>query len=144
MLLADCLAFINSEISGLGLATIEFVVHEKRNLSQEGYNKVVIITNEQCDRVVGRAGDGIVSYPFMWDDKITGSKLLSPWNCVNITPEQCCLNIKESVPNPDIKDNYIECHLFVPFGGIGNPKRTDRVFVTVSQDGRIHEAPVIQ
>ena len=80
MLLADCLAFINSEMSGLGLATIEFVVHEKRNLSQEGYNKVVIITNEQCDRVVGRAGDGIVSYPFMWDDKITGSKLLSPWN----------------------------------------------------------------
>ena len=144
MFLADCIAFIESEISKIGLATIEIVVHEKRNLDQEGYNKVVIVTNEMADKVVGRGRDGIVSYPFMWDDKFAGSRLLSPWNCVNITPEDCCLMIKQSVPNPDTNDNYIECHIFVPFGGIGNPKRNDRVFVTVSQDGRVHEAPIIQ
>ena len=144
MFLADCTAFINSEITKIGLATVEIVVHEKRNLNQEGYNKVVIVTNEMADKVVGRAKDGIVSYPFMWDDKFVGSRLLSPWNCVNITPEDCCLMIKQSVPNPDIKDNYIECHIFVPFGGIGKPKRNDRVFVTVSQDGRVHEKPIIQ
>jgi len=144
MFLVDCLAIINSQISSLGLATLETVVHEKRNLSQEGYNKVVIVTNEMADKVVGRGKDGIVSYPFMWDDALTGSRLLSPWNCVNITPEDCCLMIKQSVPNKDTKDNYIECHIFVPFGGIGKPKRNDRVFVTVSQDGRVHEKPIIQ
>ena len=144
MFLSDCLAIINSQITGLGLATIEINVREKRNENQEGYNKVVIVTNELCDRVKGRAGDGIVTYPFMWHDKITGSRLLSAWNCVNITPEQCCLNIKESVPNQDTNNNYIECHIFVPIGGIGKPKRNDRVFVTVSPDGRVHEKPIIQ
>jgi len=144
MFLVDCLAIINSQISSLGLATLETIVHEKRNLSQEGYNKVVIVTNEMADKVVGRAKDGIVSYPFMWDDAFAGSRLLSPWNCVNITPEDCCLMIKQSVSNKDTKDNYIECHIFVPFGGIGKPKRNDRVFVTVSQDGRVHEKPIIQ
>jgi len=144
MFLTDCLAIINSQISSIGLATVEIVVHEKRNLNQEGYNKVVIVTNEMADKVVGRAKDRIVSYPFMWDDKFVGSRLLSPWNCVNITPEDCCLMIKQSVPNKDTKDNYIECHIYVPFGGIGKPKRNDRVFVTVSQDGRVHEPPIIQ
>ena len=144
MFLADCTAFINNEITKIGIATIEIVVHEKRNLNQEGYNKVVIVTNEMADKVVGRGKDGIVSYPFMWDDALAGSRLLSPWNCVNITPEDCCLMIKQSVPNKDTKDNYIECHIFVPFGGIGKPKRNDRVFVTVSQDGRVHEKPIIQ
>ena len=47
-------------------------------------------------------------------------------------------------PNIDKKGNYVECHIFVPFGGIGNPKRNDRVFVVVSPDGRVHEAPIIQ
>jgi hypothetical protein len=135
MFLADCIAFIESEISKVGLANIEIVVHEKRNF---------IVTNELADKVVGRAKDGIVSYPFMWDDALAGSRLLSPWNCLNISPEDCCLMIKQSVPNKDTKNNYIECHIFVPFGGIGKPKRNDRVFVTVSQDGRVHEKPIIQ
>jgi hypothetical protein len=91
---------INNQVSALGLATLEIIVHEKRNLSQPGYNKVVIITNELVDRVKGRAGDGIVTYPFLWDDAVVGLKSLGvdgKWNCVDITPEQCCADIKQSM-----------------------------------------------
>jgi len=34
--------------------------------------------------------------------------------------------------------------MFVPYGGIGNPRRSDRVFITLSPDGRVHEPPIIQ
>ena len=47
-------------------------------------------------------------------------------------------------PTIDKRGNYVECHIFVPFGGIGKPKRNDRVFVVVSPDGRVHEAPIVQ
>ena len=180
ILLQDCLDTINGQVSALGLATLEIIVHEKRNLSQPGYNKVVIITNELADRVKGRAGDGMVTYPFLWDDLATGLKSLGvdgKWNCVDITPEACCEDIKESMysiyptslidlylsvpimclidtfllsstlagaPTIDKRGNYVECHIFVPFGGIGKPKRNDRVFVVVSPDGRVHEAPIVQ
>ena len=56
MLFQDCLELINDDIANIGLGTIEVVVHEKRNADQEGYNKVVIVTNELADRVVGRTG----------------------------------------------------------------------------------------
>jgi len=146
MLLQDCLNTINSQVSSLSLAALEVVVHEKRNLNQPGYNKVVIITNELADRVKGRAQDGIVTYPFLWDE-ISGLKSLGvdgKWNCVDITPEECCQDIKDSAPTIDKRGNYVECHIFVPFGGVGKPKRNDRVFVVVSPDGRVHEAPIIQ
>ena len=180
MLLQDCLDTINGQVSSLGLATLEIIVHEKRNLNQPGYNKVVIITNDLADRVKGKAGDGIVDYPFLWDCVETGLKSLGvdgKWNCVDITPEACCEDIKESMysiyptslidlylsipimclidtfllssalagaPTIDKRGNYVECHIFVPFGGIGKPKRNDRVFVVVSPDGRVHEPPIIQ
>jgi hypothetical protein len=76
-------------------------VHEKRNLSQEGYNKVVVITNNLADHVKNQAGDGIVTYPFLWDNALIGLKSLGVdgnWNCVDITPEQCCKDIKDSMP----------------------------------------------
>ncbi len=95
----DCLAIINGEIASLGLSTIEVVTHEKRNANQEGYNKVVIITNELADRVKGHAGDGIVIYPFMWNDSQSGQRSLGvdgKWNCHDLTPEDCCEIIKTS------------------------------------------------
>ena len=52
--------------------------------------------------------------------------------------------IKESCQNPDTKGYYLECHIFVLFGGVGNARRDDRVFINLSSDGRVHEAPVIQ
>ena len=177
-LLKDCLAVINSEIGGLGLSTIETVIHQKRNVDQEGYNKVVIITNELADRVKGKNEDGIVEYPFIWQDSINGPRTLGvtgKWDCQFDTPEDCCAKIKQSasqscvlvfssvlhpsphadlsfpaviwsidVPNVDTRGNNIECHIFVPFGGVGNPRRNDRVFITVSPDGRVHEPPIIQ
>ena len=124
----------------------EIVIHEKRSIAQEGYNKVVIVTNLQADMVKGRNNDGIVSYPFMWDDAETGLKSLGvdgKWDCSTLTPEECCSMIKLSVPHADAKGNHIQCHIFVPFGGIGNKKRTDRVFVNLSQDGRVQEAPIV-
>ena len=142
----DCLAIINSQIASLGLSTIEVVVHEKRNADQEGYNKVVLIMNELADRVLGQASDGIVTYPFQWDDKFLGKRTLGvdgQWNCQFMSAEECCEQIKSSVPNPDKKGNYIECHIFVPYGGMGNPRRSDRVFITVSEDGYVHEPPMI-
>ena len=74
------------------------VVHEKRNGDQEGYNKVVIVTNELADRVVGRNGDGIVTYPFLWNDAQSGPRALGvdgKWNCHDKSPEHCCNEIKE-------------------------------------------------
>eukprot|EP00956_Cyclotella_meneghiniana_P018170 scaffold30032_cov30-Cyclotella_meneghiniana.AAC.1 len=60
-----------------------------------------------------------------------------------MSPEQCCSHIQKSVPDPDTKGNLLQCHFFVPFGGVGNKKRSDRVFVNLSQDGRVQEAPFV-
>mmetsp|Transcript_39651 Transcript_39651/g.85553 ORF Transcript_39651/g.85553 Transcript_39651/m.85553 type:complete len:309 (-) Transcript_39651:159-1085(-) len=145
-LFEHCVGIINRDLRRLGLATIEMVVHEKRNMNQANYNKVVIVTNEEASTVVGRAGDGIVTYPYQWDDSILGGRFLGvdgKWNCLNTSPEDCCATIKQSVPNPDTKGKYVECHIFVPFGGVGNRRRDDRIFVNLSSDGRVHEAPII-
>jgi hypothetical protein len=98
MFLQDCLDTINNQASAVGVATFEVIVHEKRNIDQPGYNKVVIITNSMADRVMGRAGDGIVTYPFLWEDS-NGWKSLGvdgKWNCATKTPEECCQDIKDS------------------------------------------------
>jgi hypothetical protein len=143
----DCLQIVNSDLQNLGLSTVEITVHEKRNINQDGYNKVVIVTNNDADQVKGRSGDGIVTYPFTWDDAVLGTRTLGvdgKWNCNGQTPEDCCNTIKDSAPNPDTKGNYIECHIFVPFGGKGNPRRDDRVIINLSPDDRVHEAPILQ
>jgi len=142
-----CLKIINEELDDLGLSSVEVVVHEKRNADQEGYNKVVIVTNELADRVSGKSGDGIVNYPFMWNDAKVGYVNLGvdgKWNCSNKTPYECCVHIRESAPGPDANGKYLECHIFVPFGGVGNERRNDRLFINVSPDGRVQEAPRIQ
>ena len=53
MFLQDCLDTINNQVAALGLTTLETFVHEKCNLSQEGCNKVVIITNDLANCVKG-------------------------------------------------------------------------------------------
>lgn len=114
--LQDCLNAINSQVAALGLATLEIIVREKRNLNQPGYNKVVIITNELADRVKGRAGDGYVNYPFLWDDVERGLRSLGvdgKWNCVDITPEACCEDIKKSMYSI-FPTSLIVLHLSIP------------------------------
>ena len=144
--LERCQEIINADLEALGLATIEFIIHEKRNENQDNYNKVVIVTNDLADRVMGKDGDGIVEYPFLWHDTTDGHRMLGvdgKWNCQAYTPVDCCNMIKESCPDQDVKGNYIECHIFVPYGGVGNPKKEDRVIINLSPDGYVHEVPVI-
>ena len=92
---------IGNQLGSLGLSEseVEYSIQIKRNATQEGYNKVVIITNNEATHVKGRAGDGIVSYPFQWDDELQGPKILGVdgrWNCHEQTPEECCEMIKLS------------------------------------------------
>lgn len=114
-LFADCLSKINEDIAKLGLSTIEVVVHEKRKGHEEGYNKVVLITNELADTVVGRVGDGIVTYPFLWEDSELGPRMLGvdgKWNCLGLTPEKCCDDIKQSMYQ-NLLPSVQKCFLFV-------------------------------
>jgi hypothetical protein len=97
----NCLATLNDQIQLLGLAPyeVEIVVHNKRTIDQPGYNKVVIITDMLGELVTGQLGDGIVSYPFQWDDSVLGKRNLSvdsKWNCFGYSPEACCDQIKQS------------------------------------------------
>lgn len=147
MSLTDCIAEIQRQLAELQ-KDAEFITHEKRNPDQEGYNKVVIVTDLQAESVKGKTGDGHVEYPFMWREA-GGERVLGTdeanggWDCHGKTPAECCSDIQLSAPLPDVRGNYVECHIFVPFGGTGHAKRDDRVFVTVSQDLLVHEAPFI-
>eukprot|EP00804_Cyclotella_cryptica_P015978 CCRYP_004143-RA/>CCRYP_004143-RA protein AED:0.33 eAED:0.33 QI:124/1/1/1/1/1/3/89/304 len=145
LFLEDCLQLIASELAALQMSC-EVIIREKRSLNQPGYNKVVIVTDLSATVVKGRNGDGIVSYPFMWEDPISGFRTLGvdgKWDCKEMTPEDCCAKIQASAPESDVRGNYLQCHIFVPFGGVGNRKRSDRVFVNLSQDGRVQETPFV-
>ena len=137
---------MTAQVTQLGL-DVDFIIHEKRLPDQAGYNKVVIVTDLTATVVKGRSNDGIVSYPFFWDDKVVGYPrhigVDGRWDCLNLTPEDCCRTIKESCPNEDQRGNHLECHIFVPFGGVGNRKRDDRIFINLSPDGRVHEPPIL-
>ncbi|KAL7528147.1 hypothetical protein ACHAWF_007769 [Thalassiosira exigua] len=145
-LLDECLQIISQQLAELQIDATT-VVREKRNEDQEGYYKVVIVTDLTATLVKGKHGDGMVDYPFLWDDAVEGfAKTLNAngqWDCHNKSPEECCSIVLASCPNPDTKGNTLQCHIFVPFGGVGNRKRDDRVFVNLSPDGRVHEAPVL-
>jgi hypothetical protein len=145
-MLDDCLEILNQELIQLQLDA-EIVIHAKRNIYQDGYNKVVIITDMTGETVMGRNNDHKAWYPFYWDDAVIGYPYMigvdGKFDCTGKTPEECCQNIKASTPNPDRKGHYIDCHIFVPYGGKGNPKRTDRVLVNLSPDGRVQEAPIV-
>ena len=124
--------------------TPDYVIHEKRNPSQEGYNKVVIVTDLTASFVKGRLNDGIVSYPFFWDDGVQQRMLGvdGKWDCHLMSPDECCAFVQEGVPS-DVHGNYLQCHIFVPYGGVGNKKRDDRILINLSPDGRVHESPKV-
>jgi hypothetical protein len=98
-LFENCLSLVNTQVQELGLDPYDIVIHEKRNIDQPGYNKVVIITDMLAEHAVGLLGDGVISYPFQWDDAVLGPRTLSvdgKWNCLGYTPEDCCNSIKQS------------------------------------------------
>ena len=54
--------------------------------------------------------DGIVTYPFLWNDSQTGPRALGvdgKWNCHDKSPEHCCDEIKEG---KDL-DSYEYAHI---------------------------------
>ena len=117
-----CVTMINRDLRKLGLEKLYIVTHKKCNANQDGYYKVVIVTNELVDRVVGRDGDGMVQYPFLWKDKELGKRVIGvdgKWNCLNMTPEACYNAIKESMsPNSVCALSFSQfhsSHLAVPY-----------------------------
>lgn len=152
LFLEDCLAVISTEMINLGMLNYTEVIHEKRNLNQAGYNKVVIITDLSAELVTGKNHDGKVTFPFFWEEVDPATSVMSPrmvgvdgkFDCLHLSPEACCAKIQEEVPLPDAKGNYLQCHIFVPYGGAGNNKRDDRVIINLSPDGRVQESPVIE
>lgn len=144
--LEDCIDILNQQLLDLHM-TADKIVHEKRNEDQDGYNKVVLVTDMTGTYVKGKRNDGEVEYPFLWDDSVLGYKRVlgvdGKWDCHQLSPEECCALVQNSCPNEDKKGNKLMCHIFVPFGGIGNRKRDDRVFINLSPDGRVHEAPFV-
>ena len=142
----DCNAVLDSELAVLGKSDAERITHEKRNKDQTGYNKVVIITDLTATAVKGKANDGKVHYDFLWNDGVGPGRMLNDngvWDCHALEPSQCCALIQASAPNSDTSGNFLECHIFVPYGGVGNPKTNDRVFINLSLDGRVQEAPFL-
>mmetsp|Transcript_27064 Transcript_27064/g.56366 ORF Transcript_27064/g.56366 Transcript_27064/m.56366 type:complete len:321 (-) Transcript_27064:156-1118(-) len=144
--LSECLEILAQQMVLLQ-QEFEIIIHHKRNSDQDGYNKVVIVTDLTGGYVKGKLSDGVVQYPFLWDDAVVGYArqlgVQGQWDCQGLSPEDCCAQVKNSCPNIDTKGNYLECHIFVPFGGVGNKKRDDRIFVAVSPDGRVQESPFI-
>lgn len=145
-LLEFCLQILNRQLIELQMEA-EYIVHEKRNENQDGYYKVVLITDLTATNVKGKNNDGIVNYPFLWDDAVIGYPRVlgveGKWDCHAHTPEACCQLIQDSCPNMDTKGNMLQCHIFVPYGGVGNSKRDNRIFINLSPDGRVQESPFV-
>ena len=62
----ECEALIEQEIvenPDIFPAGVVFDVRNKRQITDDTYNFVVLVTNDE-DHVVGRLGDGVVEYPF--------------------------------------------------------------------------------
>lgn len=148
--LEDCLETLEEQVTELQMDydQVDKLIHSKRDPENDpGYNKVVIITNLDGSLVTGKNHDGIVEYPWQWDEGGEGGKrwlgVDGKWDCNQKTPEDCCVDIQDSVPKPDVRGYYIQCHIFVPYGGVGNKKRDDRIIIKLSPDGRVHEKPFI-
>ena len=126
--LERCLEILNDELIDISIEGAEYVIHEKRTQDQAGYNKVVIITDMSAQFVSGRLHDGIVEYPWAWqeltydengnalrdenDNLISSPRMLGTegdgkWNCHNQSPEQCCQMIKDSAPIMDTKGKLL-------------------------------------
>jgi len=61
--LSECLEILGQQMVLLQ-QEFEIIVHHKRNTDQDGYNKVVIVTDLTGRYVRGKLNDGVVQYPF--------------------------------------------------------------------------------
>lgn len=94
---------------------VVFDVRSKRQITDDTYNYVVLVTDEVGEHVVGRLGDGVVEYPFVW--RKDGAEVeIGPWDCDMVTPlktAECCAYIKASVPGVDDNGRELEVRIIV-------------------------------
>ena len=92
---------------------VVFDVRSKRQITDDTYNYVVLVTDEVGEHVTGRLGDGVVEYPFVW--RKDGAEVeIGPWDCDMVTPlkmAECCAYIKASVPGVDDNGRHIEVRI---------------------------------
>lgn len=92
---------------------VVFDVRSKRQITDDTYNYVVLVTDEVGEHVTGRLGDGVVEYPFVW--RKDGAEVeIGPWDCDMATPlktAECCAYIKASVPGVDDNDRELEVRI---------------------------------
>ena len=108
----ECEALIEQEIvenPDIFPSGVVFDVRQKRQITDDSYNMVVLVTNDE-DHVVGRLGDGVVEYPFVW--RKNGVEVeIGPWDCdvgTPLTSSECCTFIKASVPGVDDNGRELE------------------------------------
>ena len=108
----ECEALIEQEIvenPDVFPAGVVFDVRNKRQITDDTYNFVVLVTNDE-DHVIGRLGDGVVEYPFVW--RKNGVEVeIGPWDCdvgTPLTSSECCTFIKASVPGVDDNGRELE------------------------------------
>ena len=92
---------------------VVFDVRSKRQITDDTYNYVVLVTDDVGEHVVGRLNDGLVEYPFVW--RKDGAEVeIGPWDCDMVTPlktAECCAYIKASVPGVDDNGRELECYI---------------------------------
>ena len=87
---------------------------KERQITDEHYYKVVLVTDREKTKVVGPEGFGEVTYPFPW--RYQGKQMsVGPWDCQPagevLSVKQCCDKIVNSVPCPDDLGNCMSCHV---------------------------------
>lgn len=86
----------------------------QRQITDEQYYKVVLVTDREKTKVVGSEGFGEVTYPFPW--RYQGKQMsVGPWDCQPagevLSVKECCDKIVKSVPCPDDLGNCMSCHV---------------------------------
>ena len=93
---------------------------------------------------VGILGDGMIFYPYDWCVAENLCYDIGPWDCdvgLPLTWEGCCDMIKDSVPDPDVNGNKIDCYPSHPVGSLKNPIDYQRITIVVNSDGIVIRPP---
>lgn len=82
-----------------------------------------------------------MEYPWGWN--VNGTSItVGPWNCTDMTPEECCGIIQTDVPMMDDNGNYMACFVEEPVGGVHNPEDEGRAKGVADASGKIVRAPI--
>lgn len=123
---------------------LDYYVQEVRTAEQEEYYLVGLRTDVTETHVTGITGDGMVWYPFVWNDSVHGPMEIGPWDCdvgTPLTVEACCNMIKTTVPNADVNGNHLDCYADHPVGSTSNPVNYGRVSIHVNSNNIVVREP---